>query len=126
MNICFSPSLIAAYHVFLRLLVPSHSPYALSSLTYFLRLMFTKLNLFSFRFNCFYILSYASFTYQLFSHLSIYFSMCYLDNSLPMVEVRRVELLTSCLQGRRSSQTELYPQMQVSHLSNFQCTIKVH
>ena len=26
-----------------------------------------------------------------------------------MVEVRRVELLTSCLQGRRSSQTELYP-----------------
>ena len=26
-----------------------------------------------------------------------------------LVEVRRVELLTSCLQGRRSSQTELYP-----------------
>ena len=39
-NICFSPLLIAAYHVFLRLLVPSHSPYALSSLTYFLRLIF--------------------------------------------------------------------------------------
>ena len=35
MNICFSPLLIAAYHVFLRLLVPSHPPYALSSLTYF-------------------------------------------------------------------------------------------
>ena len=33
MNICFYPWLIAAYHVFLRLLVPSYSPYALSSLT---------------------------------------------------------------------------------------------
>ena len=43
-----------------------------------------------------------------------------------LVEVRRVELLTSCLQGRRSSQTELYPHMQVSHLSNFNVPIKVH
>ena len=30
------------------------------------------------------------------------------------MEVRRVELLTSCLQGRRSSQTELYPQILAS------------
>ena len=54
MNICFSPSLIAAYHVFLRLLVPSHSPYALSSLTY-LRLIKNVYKFFfvSFRFNCF-------------------------------------------------------------------------
>ena len=37
-NICFSPWLIAAYHVFLRLLVPRHSPYALTSLTYSLKL----------------------------------------------------------------------------------------
>ena len=34
--ICISPQLFAAYHVFLRLLVPRHSPYALTSLTYFL------------------------------------------------------------------------------------------
>ena len=33
MNICFSPQLFAAYHVLHRLLVPRHSPYALSSLT---------------------------------------------------------------------------------------------
>ena len=34
--ICISPWLFAAYHVFLRLLVPRHSPYALSSLTFFI------------------------------------------------------------------------------------------
>ena len=34
MDICSYPQLIAAYHVFHRLLVPRHSPYALSSLTY--------------------------------------------------------------------------------------------
>ena len=34
-NICFSPVLIAAYHVFHRLLVPRHPPCALSSLTIF-------------------------------------------------------------------------------------------
>ena len=34
-NICFSPTLIAAYHVFHRLLVPRHPPCALSSLTIF-------------------------------------------------------------------------------------------
>ena len=33
MNICFSPTLIAAYHVFHRLLVPRHPPCALYSLT---------------------------------------------------------------------------------------------
>ena len=33
LDICSSPSLIAAYHVFLRLLVPRHPPCALSSLT---------------------------------------------------------------------------------------------
>ena len=32
-DICSSPLLIAAYHVLLRLLMPSHSPYALYSLT---------------------------------------------------------------------------------------------
>ncbi len=36
LDICSSPSLIAAYHVFLRLLVPRHPPCALISLTSFL------------------------------------------------------------------------------------------
>ena len=35
MDICSLPQLIAACHVLLRLLMPSHSPYALSSLTLF-------------------------------------------------------------------------------------------
>ena len=43
MNICFSPQLFAAYHVLHRLLVPRHSPYALSSLTYFHRFFVLKL-----------------------------------------------------------------------------------
>ena len=34
MDMCSSPRLFAAYHVLHRLLVPRHSPYALSSLTY--------------------------------------------------------------------------------------------
>ena len=34
MDICSSPQLFAAYHVLRRLLVPRHSPYALSSLTF--------------------------------------------------------------------------------------------
>ena len=33
LDICSSPQLFAAYHVFLRLLVPRHPPYALSCLT---------------------------------------------------------------------------------------------
>ena len=33
LNICFSPQLFAAYHVFLRLLVPRHPPCALIRLT---------------------------------------------------------------------------------------------
>ena len=37
MDICSSPQLIAAYHVFLRLLVPRHPPCALYSLTISLR-----------------------------------------------------------------------------------------
>ena len=36
--------------------------------------------------------------------------MCYFTNFLvSMVELRRVELLTSCLQGRRSSQLSYSP-----------------
>ena len=35
LDICSSPKLFAAYHVFHRLLVPRHPPYALSSITNF-------------------------------------------------------------------------------------------
>ena len=37
MDICSSPKLFAAYHVFHRLLVPRHPPYALSCLTFYFR-----------------------------------------------------------------------------------------
>ena len=43
LDICSSPKLFAAYHVFRRLLVPRHPPYALSSITNFAR--FTGWNL---------------------------------------------------------------------------------
>ena len=43
LDICSSPQLFAAYHVLLRLLVPRHSPYALCSLTFWLRLNFALL-----------------------------------------------------------------------------------
>ena len=43
MDICSSPQLIAAYHVFLRLLVPRHPPCALYSLTIVLRLSISAL-----------------------------------------------------------------------------------
>ena len=43
LDICSSPWLFAAYHVFLRLLVPRHSPYALCSLTFLLRINFVLL-----------------------------------------------------------------------------------
>ena len=36
-DICSSPKLFAAYHVFHRLLVPRHPPYALSCLTFYFR-----------------------------------------------------------------------------------------
>ena len=43
LDICSSPKLFAAYHVFHRLLVPRHPPYALSSITNFAYLAGTRL-----------------------------------------------------------------------------------
>ena len=84
MDICSYPWLIAAYHVLLRLLVPRHSPYALSSLTYDTTLKVISAN-FSFL-ECFRLIVY----YCMISHalvylhlLSIYFSMCYAGNIFP-------------------------------------------
>ena len=43
-------------------------------------------------------------------HLYLYIFQCAIWNiKVPMVEMRRVELLTSCLQGRRSSQLSYTP-----------------
>ena len=56
-DICSSPWLFAACHVLLRLLMPRHSPYALTSLTYF--------------FQTFLRISWKYLIYI------IYFSMCY-------------------------------------------------
>ena len=45
MDICSSPQLFAAYHVFLRLLVPRHPPCALSCLTFVCIALHTRLGL---------------------------------------------------------------------------------
>ena len=54
MDICSYPKLFAAYHILLRLLVPSYSPYALCSLTLFSLLIINMFNIISIinRFNC--------------------------------------------------------------------------
>ena len=65
MDICSSPKLFAAYHVLLRLLVPRHSPYALSSLTFLLRLnfvCFVKFCLNLFDVLMYYLTNYSSFS----------------------------------------------------------------
>ena len=53
-DICSSPKLFAAYHVFHRLLVPRHPPYALSSMTKRLRKLFLgcSLNLHMYSVTC--------------------------------------------------------------------------
>ena len=109
LDICSSPQLFAAYHVFLRLLVPRHSPRALSSLTF-----------------CFFArsLSWAAHSVglsfltlfrclSLFCLSSLCFSLPYVVFKVPFssfsqvplrLETERFELLTPCLQGRRSEE----------------------
>ena len=106
-DICSSSQLFAAYHVLLRLLVPRHSPYALCSLTLFLFGFIVN------KFQCLTLslcyllvcLVYLFYLYIFFNVLSR--SSSFFDNLL--VELKRVELLTSCLQGRRSSQLSYSP-----------------
>ena len=82
MDICSYPKLFAAYHVLLRLLVPSYSPYALCSLTLFSLLIINSLTLSQLLIG---LIVFSSF-WQLFEYLvylffsSIYFSMCFLQN----------------------------------------------
>ena len=146
MFICNSPQLIAAYHVFHRLLVPRHSPCALFSLTvffcyfwfsicqlkeflrncrfnlnlnfvkyslgskYFIFVVFTQLSMFSFQgtfaFSLLAILTFRSWWAQVDSnHRPHAYQACALTTwamSPHLVEMKRFELLTPCVQGRCS------------------------
>ena len=132
MRICRSPKLIAACHVLLRLLMPRHSPCALISLTYvFLLIPVTQIFLYisthflnmSFPHVC---LWSALFSFQCASYINIKVNVVGLSGLEPptsrlsgvrsnrlsykpsstfpfrVVEMRRIELLTPCLQGRCS------------------------
>ena len=128
-DICSSPQLFAAYHVFLRLLVPRHPPCALISLTITLlhsvatvgrselfsvcnlRYLCLLLNDFSFFLRIFRCASdvlklACSFLYK---HLFLDISVCsfqctifYFEVFRLQLETERFELLTPCLQGRCS------------------------
>ena len=86
-RMCQSPQLIAAYHVLHRLWEPRHSPYALILLIVFFWSYLLLSKTVSFLLVC--ILS--QYVNELFSHMRI-------------VENIGVEPMTSCVQGRRSSQ----------------------
>ena len=122
MDMCSSPQLFAAYHVLLRLLVPRHSPYALSSLTFLLRFLkhFSLLLIFLncslsvlIVLNCT-ILSYTSFTllYIFFNVLFLIFCFeCIYWNlsSNIMVGPNGLEPSTSRLSGVRSNHLSYKP-----------------
>ena len=107
--ICSSPQLIAAYRVLHRLPVPRHSPCVLSNLTKLAN--FSSLNYMATSFQCVLPLTLRK-NLQLSSNLfvflfvafsfSVQFSMCRFPTFLKVVEMRRFELLTPCLQGRCS------------------------
>ena len=109
-DICSLPWLFAAYHVLLRLLVPRHSPYALSSLTYFLLVqLFSSFLLF---------LGSSSLPFFIFNY-SIYFSMCYSNTSFKrysLVGSNGIEPSTSRLSGVRSNHLSYEPVLELSLL----------
>ena len=154
-DICSSPKLFAAYHVFLRLLVPRHPPYALISLTVFHCVVFSlrivmKLNLdvlfhsvslcvvfkvpnwwqvinskllrnfsiewFSHSY-CFatsqsnnqLILVASQLDFEWFTHSCCFTTFHSFDNFRCQMEITRFELVTSCLQGRRSPNWAIPP-----------------
>ena len=77
--------------------------------------------LLTFRFNR-YILSSSMLVYL---HLYLYIFQCAFWNLIvPMVEMRRVELLTSCLQGRRSSQLSYTPITCYARVKNEEWRVK--
>ena len=122
MDICSSPKLFAAYHVFHRLLVPRHPPYALSSITNLLRprvwtplhissvicvgnsllFLFVFSNQFSFPLLQASMITSDVLIFFLSFHFCMRFSRYTLDSFWNPMEITRFELVTSCLQGRRS------------------------
>ena len=132
MDICSSPRLFAAYRVLRRLSVPRHSPCALSNLTYYrfssfnvdiltLQMKFDLKTCVLCTSYCvrdckiFFTVSFSRFrektrlSFFSLSLSSVYFSSlcsCQGANGLlltrELVETTRFELVTSCLQGRRS------------------------
>ena len=81
--VCTSPRLFAAYHVFHRLHVPRHPPYALSS--------FTKV-------------SFLKMTWLLESLIKMiqFFQFPNFQKAKKFVELTGIEPMTSCVQSRRS------------------------
>ena len=115
MLICSSPQLIAACHVLLRLLMPRHSPCALVRLTSQALLndlsfiAFSWIMWVSFRL-CYFQLPFVYLLYTRVLSEKTCFSYSPLYSILKhqytvytvLVEIRRIELLTPCLQGRCS------------------------
>ena len=141
MDICSSPKLFAAYHVFHRLLVPRHPPYALSDnqlasstgmdgYTYLsvicvgnsLLFLFVFSNQFSFptftsfhdHLGCLDIFLIISFLYAI--------SRYTLDSFWNPMEITRFELVTSCSARQALSQLRLYPQNRF--LFNLACSFQ--
>ena len=129
MDICSSPQLIAACHVLRRLLMPRHSPCALLSLIFLgspFEISYQNYMSFSFFFTLYgktHSLHCSVFNVQLvglsglepptsrlsgvrsdlLSYKPSFLSQAVSSSTLPLlVEMRRIELLTPCLQGRCS------------------------
>ena len=118
--ICAYPWLIAAYHVFLRLLMPRHSPCALSNLTSLFQVFVLSWALQNYMSKCYFfpffeivcILTFVRLPVSFLKILKITFLLDFLHYSVDnlhyehllmfVVEMRRIELLTPCLQGRCS------------------------
>ena len=124
MDVCSSPKLFAAYHVFHRLPVPRHSPCALSCLTFLqhklafvsvLKTIALVLGMIIYsEIKCwllYYILFFNKFLDFIDSCLScIQFSRC-IRLFEPVVEITRFELVTSCMPCKRSPSWANRPNM---------------
>ena len=111
LDICSLPQLFAAYHVLLRLLVPRHSPYALSSLTYFSQIKSYSNGFFGS------IVSQLLFILYLYNML-VYLSSSSMQFSMYLVGSNGIEPSTSRLSGVRSNHLSYEPIYQ-SYLMQF-------
>ena len=99
MLICSSPKLIAAYHVLHRLLMPRHSPCALCSLTYLVKIFQ------SFAFNITKNISWLTSQYV----LKLYYIIHMQFSKNKLVGLNGLEPSTSRLSGVRSNQLSYRP-----------------